>query len=363
MELVSKKIKKHNFFAGPAILPAPVLEEAATAIQDFEGMGLSILEISHRSKQFAAVMDEAEALTRSLLGISDDYAVLFLTGGASSQFYMSAMNLLPQGGKAGFINTGAWSTKAIKEAKLFGEISEIASSADTNFNYIPKGYDIDKDFTYLHLTSNNTIFGTQFQAFPETDVPLVCDMSSDIFSRPLDVNRFGMIYAGAQKNLGPAGVTLAIVRKDMLGKVDRAVPTMLDYNTHIKKQSAFNTPPAYPIYVSMLTMRWLKANGGLSAMEAKNKEKAALIYNEIDENPLFKGTAAKEDRSLMNVTFVLNNEALQDDFLKVCEAEGCVGVKGHRSVGGFRASIYNAMPIESVETLVQVMRRFAEQHA
>ncbi len=363
MEFVSKKIKKHNFFAGPAILPAPVLEEAARAIQDFEGMGLSILEISHRSKQFESVMNEAEELTRSLLGLTDDYAVLFLTGGASSQFYMSAMNLLPQDGKAGYVNTGAWSTKAIKEAKLFGQISEVASSVDTNFNYIPKGYDIDEDFTFLHVTSNNTIFGTQFQSFPETNVPLVCDMSSDIFSRPLDINRFGMIYAGAQKNLGPAGVTLVIIRKDMLGKVDRAIPTMLDYNTHIKKQSAFNTPPAYPIYVSMLTMRWLKANGGLSAMEAKNKEKAALLYKEIDENPLFKGTAAKEDRSLMNVTFVMNQEALQDDFMKACEAEGCVGVKGHRSVGGFRASIYNAMPIESVEVLVQVMRRFAEQHA
>lgn len=363
MELVSKKIKKHNFFAGPAILPAPVLEAAAEAVREFDGMGLSILEISHRSKQFAAVMDEAEALTRELLGLSDDYAVLFLTGGASSQFYMTAMNLLPQNAKAGYVNTGSWSTKAIKEAKLFGEAIEIASSADSNFSYIPKGYEIDKDFTYLHLTSNNTIFGTQYQDFPDTQVPIVCDMSSDIFSRPLDVNRFGVIYAGAQKNLGPAGVTLAIVRKDLLNKVDRAIPTMLDYNTHIKKQSAFNTPPAYPIYVSMLTMRWLKANGGLSAMEAKNKEKAAILYKEIDENPLFKGAAAVEDRSLMNVTFVMENADLEGEFLKACDAAGCVGVKGHRSVGGFRASIYNAMTKESVEVLVDVMKGFAEKYS
>jgi phosphoserine aminotransferase len=363
MELVSKKIKKHNFFAGPAILPATVLEEAAAAVRDFEGMGLSILEISHRSKEFVAVMDEAEALTRELLGLSDDYAVLFLTGGASSQFYMTAMNLLQQDAKAGYVNTGSWSTKAIKEAKLFGNAIEIASSADTNFTYIPKGYDIDGDFTYLHLTSNNTIFGTQYQSFPHTKVPLVCDMSSDIFSRPLEVERFGLIYAGAQKNLGPAGVTLVIVRKDLLGKVDRTIPTMLNYNTHIKKQSSFNTPPAYPIYVSMLTMRWLKENGGLDAMEAKNKEKAAILYKEIDDNPLFKGTAALEDRSLMNVTFVMDNTDLEDDFLKACEAAGCVGIKGHRSVGGFRASIYNALPIESVEVLVDVMKRFAEEHA
>ncbi len=362
MELIDKKIKKHNFFAGPAILPDTVLEQATAATKEFAGMGLSILEISHRSAQFTAVMEEAFQSTRELLGLSDDYEVLFLTGGASSQFFMAAMNLLPQGKKAGYVNTGTWSTKAIKEAKLFGDIQEIASSQDQNFGYIPKGYAIDQDLSYLHLTSNNTIFGTQMHEWPETDVPYICDMSSDIFSRPLDLSKFGMIYAGAQKNLGPAGTTLAIIRKDMLGKVQRAIPTMLDYTTHIKKSSSFNTPPVFPIYVCMLTMRWLKANGGLSAMEARNKEKAALLYKEIDENPLFKGIANQEDRSLMNVTFVLNNADLNDAFLEACGNENCVGIKGHRSVGGFRASIYNAMPIESVQVLVDVMKQFGKTH-
>lgn len=358
MELVSKTIKKHNFSAGPAILPATVITEAAEAAKDFNGMGLSILEISHRSSEFVSVMEEAFSSTRDLLNLSDDYEVLFLTGGASSQFFMAAMNLLPQDGKAGYVNTGTWSTKAIKEAKSFGTISEVASSKDKNFSYVPKGYAIDEDFTYLHLTSNNTIFGTQQHEWPETNVPLVGDMSSDIFSRPIDTSRFGLIYAGAQKNLGPAGTTLVIVRKDILGKVKRDIPTMLDYNTHINKASSFNTPPVYPIYVCMLTMRWLKENGGLSAMEVKNKEKAALLYNEIDTNPLFKGVANTEDRSLMNVTFTLNNPDLEASFLEACNNAGCVGIKGHRSVGGFRASIYNAMPLESVQVLVDVMRDF-----
>jgi len=362
MELVSKQIKKHNFSAGPAILPASVIEEAAAAAKNFNGMGLSILEISHRSPEFVAVIEEAFASTRSLLNLSDDYEVLFLTGGASSQFFMAAMNLLPEDGKAGYVNTGAWSTKAIKEAKQFGSITELASSKDANFNYIPKGYSIDNDLNYLHLTSNNTISGTQYHSWPETDVPFICDMSSEIFSRPIDVSRFGMIYAGAQKNLGPAGTTLVIIRKDMLGKVKRAIPTMLDYNTHINKNSAFNTPPVYPIYVCMLTMRWLKENGGLAAMEQKNKEKAALLYDEIDRNPLFKGTTKVEDRSLMNATFVMNNSDLDGKFLEAATAAGCVGIKGHRSVGGFRASIYNAMPIESVQVLVDVMKDFAESH-
>jgi len=358
MELVNTTVKKHNFFAGPAILPASVLEAAKEAVKDFSGMGLSILEISHRSKEFVAVMDEAFSSTRELLNLNDDYEVLFLTGGASSQFFMSAMNLLPQDGKAGYINTGAWSTKAIKEAKLFGTIEEIASSKDKNFSYIPKGYKVDEDLAYLHLTSNNTISGTQMHEWPDTKVPFLCDMSSDIFSRPIDINRFGMIYAGAQKNLGPAGTTLAIIRKDMLGKIKRQVPTMLDYNTHISKGSSFNTPPVYPIYVCMLTMRWLKANGGVEAMEVKNKEKAAILYNEIDRNSLFKGAAATEDRSLMNVTFVMNNSELEESFLTACTEAGCMGVKGHRSVGGFRASIYNAMPKESVQVLVDVMKDF-----
>ncbi len=361
MELVSKQIKKHNFSAGPAILPASVINEAANAAKDFNGMGLSILEISHRSPEFVQVLDEAVSSTRELLNLNDDYEVLFLTGGASSQFFMTAMNLLPQDGKAAYINTGTWSSKAIKEAKYFGSIEELASSKDQNFSYIPKGYPIADDLNYLHLTSNNTIYGTQYHDWPTTPVPLVCDMSSDIFCRPIDIHKFGLIYAGAQKNLGPAGTTLVIVRKDMLGKVKRDIPTMLDYQTHINKNSSFNTPPVYPIYVCMLTMRWLRANGGLEAMEKKNKEKAALLYGEIDANPLFKGVANTEDRSLMNVTFVMNDNTLESEFLEVCSAEGCVGVKGHRSVGGFRASIYNAMPIESVQVLVDVMKDFAER--
>lgn len=353
-------MKKHNFYAGPAILPQSVMEQASQAAKELDGCGLSILEISHRSKEFAAVMDEIISSTRELLDINDDYEVLFLTGGASSQFYMTAMNLLPSNGKACYVDTGAWSTKALKEAKLFGDVQVIASSKDKNYTYIPKDYNIPADATYLHLTSNNTISGTEYHSWPETKVPFVCDMSSDIFSRPIDMKRFGVIYAGAQKNLGPAGVTLSIVRKDLLNKVDRMIPTMLDYNTHIKKQSTFNTPPAFPIYVSMLTMRWLKENGGVAAMQGKNEEKAAILYKEIDDNPLFEGTAAKEDRSLMNVTFLLKDSDLESAFLDACAEANCVGVKGHRSVGGFRASIYNAMPKESVQVLVDVMKDFAK---
>lgn len=357
-------MKKHNFYAGPAILPASVMAEAAKAVVDFEGIGLSILEISHRSKEVVAVLDEAQSLVKELLGLSDDYAVLFLTGGASSQFFTVAHNLLTADKKAAYVDTGSWSTKAIKEAKAFGQIDVLASSKDKNFSYIPKGYDIPSDLTYLHITSNNTIFGTQMQQFPDTKVPLVCDMSSDIFSRPLDTERFGIIYAGAQKNLGPAGVTLAIIRKDILEMTQRELPTMLNYNTHFQKNSSFNTPPVFPIYVSMLTLRWLKANGGLAAMQAKNEDKAGLLYDEIDTNPLFKGVAAKEDRSLMNVTFVMaeGKEDLAEEFLADCTAAGCIGVKGHRSVGGFRASIYNAMPREGVETLVGAMKAFAAKH-
>ncbi len=355
-------MKKHNFYAGPAILPKEVIRQASKAAINFNDSGLSILEISHRSPGFTAVMEEAESLTRELLGINDDYAVLFLTGGASSQFYMSAMNLLAADGKACYVDTGAWSTKAVKEAKHFGNVEVIASSKDKNYNYIPKRYKVPTDATYLHLTSNNTIFGTAHNWWPDTDVPFVCDMSSDIFSRPLDINRFGMIYAGAQKNLGPAGVTLVIIRKDMLGKVDRAIPTMLDYNTHITKGSAFNTPPVFPIYVSMLTMRWIKAKGGVAEMAKKNKSKGGLLYREIESNPLFKGTAAKKDRSLMNVTFLLEKPELEAEFLAMCAAAGCVGVKGHRSVGGFRASIYNAMPRASVKVLTEVMQDLAKKH-
>ena len=353
-------MKKHNFYAGPAILPQSVMEQASQATKDLNGCGLSILEISHRSKEFSAVMDEIISSTRELLDINEDYEVLFLTGGASSQFYMTAMNLLPSGGKACYVDTGTWSTKALKEAKLFGNVEVLASSKDKNYNYIPKDYKIPTDATYLHLTSNNTIFGTEYHAWPDTDVPFICDMSSDIFSRPIDMKKFGVIYAGAQKNLGPAGVTLCIVRKDLLNKVDRSIPTMLDYNTHIKKQSTFNTPPAFPIYVSMLTMRWIKENGGVAGMQKKNEDKAAILYKEIDNNPLFEGAAAKEDRSLMNVTFLLKDSDLEAPFLEACAEAGCVGVKGHRSVGGFRASIYNAMPKESVQVLVDVMKDFGK---
>ncbi|MEL6866374.1 MAG: 3-phosphoserine/phosphohydroxythreonine transaminase [Bacteroidota bacterium] len=353
-------MKKHNFSAGPAILPASVLKQASEAAYDFNGMGLSILEISHRSAEFKAVLEEANALVSELLGLSDDYAVLFLTGGASSQFYMTAMNLLNEQDKACFVDTGSWSTKAIKEAKLFGQVEVLASSKESNFTYIPKDYTVPQDASYLHLTSNNTIFGTQYHQWPETKVPFVCDMSSDIFSRPIEnIERFNLIYAGAQKNLGPAGTTLVIVRKDILGKVNRQIPTMLNYETHIAKDSAFNTPPVYPIYVCMLTMRWIKEMGGLTAMATHNKEKAALVYDEIDRNPLFEGTASREDRSLMNATFVMTNPDLEAAFLEAASEAGCVGVKGHRSVGGFRASIYNAMPKASVHQLVEVMQQFS----
>ena len=356
------KIKKHNFYAGPAILPATVLEQAAKAVTNFADMGLSILEISHRSPQFSAVLDEATSLTKELLNLSDEFEVLFLTGGASSQFFMAAMNLLDQDGLACYVDTGTWSTKAIKEAKHFGHIEVIASSADRNYNYIPKNYEVPANAAYLHLTSNNTIYGTQFHSWPKTAVPYVCDMSSDIFSRVIDSKKFGMIYAGAQKNMGPAGTSLVIIRKDMLGKVARTIPTMLDYHTHIKKNSAFNTPPVYPIYVSLLTMRWIKENGGVAAMEKRNEKKAQLLYNEIDTNPFFNGVAEKEDRSLMNVTFTMTNKDLETPFMEMATEAACVGIKGHRSVGGFRASIYNAMPYESVEVLVNTMKQFAEKY-
>jgi phosphoserine aminotransferase len=349
-------MKTINFYAGPAILAHEVLQEAQAAIGDFQGMGLSILEISHRSKQFVEVMDEAQARVKSLLSLSDDYAVLFLTGGASSQFYMSAMNLLDEGQSAGYLDTGAWSTKAIKEAKLFGNIDVVASSKDKNFSYIPKGYKINNEYKYLHLTSNNTIYGTQIHDYPETDVRLVCDMSSDIFSRRVDVNRYDLIYAGAQKNLGPAGTTLVIVKKDILNKVNRALPSMLNYQTHIDKGSSFNTPPVYAIYVSMLSLRWLENNGGISSIQKRNEEKAAILYNEIDRNGLFQGSAAKEDRSLMNVCFLPKIEDHKDAFIEKAAKAGCVGIAGHRSVGGFRASIYNAMTKEGVQRLVDVMK-------
>ncbi len=358
-------MKKHNFYAGPAILPAAVLEEAACAVSNLNDTGLSILEISHRSAEFISILAEAESLVREILDVDDSYAVLFLSGGASSQFFMAPMNLLNEDQKAVYLDTGSWSAKAIKEAKLFGKIEVLASSKDKNYTYIPKDFEIPSDARYAYLTSNNTIFGTQYHKLPQTDVPFVCDMSSDVFSRPIDLNRFDLIFAGAQKNMGPAGVALVIVKKEILGKVDRAIPTMLNYETHIAKGSSFNTPPVFPIYASMLTLRWIKKQGGLAVMAKRNREKAQLLYDEIDANPLFVGAAAKEDRSLMNVTFVMakGKEHLQDDFLAEADAAGCVGVKGHRSVGGFRASIYNAMPIEGVQTLADAMQNFAKKHA
>lgn len=349
-------MKKHNFYAGPAILPQSVMAKASEAAKDFNGMGLSIMEISHRSKPIVEVMENAESYVRQLYNLSDDYAVLFLTGGASSQFYMTAMNCAGENDSVGYVNTGTWSKKAIKEANKFSNVIELASSEDKNFNYIPKNYEIPSELKYLHLTGNNTIFGTQTKEWVDCNCPIVCDMSSDIFSRPIPVDKFGLIYAGAQKNVGLAGTTLVIVRKDMLDQVERDIPTMLDYKTHITKKSAFNTPPVFSIYVTMLNLEWILEHGGVDAMEKRNEAKAKLLYDEIDSNPLFKGTTAIEDRSPMNATFLLNNTELEASFLDKCEQAGIVGIKGHRSVGGFRASMYNAMEIESVQTLVSVMQ-------
>ncbi|PKV51490.1 phosphoserine aminotransferase [Aquimarina sp. MAR_2010_214] len=347
-------MKKHNFSAGPCILPQEVFKEASQAVLDFNNSGLSILEISHRSKDFVDVMEEARSLALELLGLEGKgYKALFLQGGASSQFLMTAYNLLQS--KAGYLNTGAWSDKAIKEAKLFGDVIEVASSKDSNFNFIPKGYDIPKGLDYLHLTSNNTIYGTQLKDFPSTDAPLVCDMSSDIFSRQLDFSKFSLIYAGAQKNMGPAGTTLVVIKEDILGKIERKIPSILDYQVHISKASMFNTPPVYPVYVSMLTLRWLKKLGGIAAIEELNEKKAKLIYSEIDVNPLFEGFAAKEDRSDMNATFTLVNEDLKETFDTMWKEAGINGINGHRSIGGYRASMYNALSLDSVAALVDIM--------
>ena len=354
-------MKIHNFSAGPSILPQSVFEKAAQGVLNLDNSGLSILEISHRSKDFIAIHEHAKNLVKELLQVPDSHQILFLSGGASSQFFMVPLNCLPQNGKAAYVDTGSWSSKAIKEAKRYGQIEMLASSKENGYKHIPKGYSIPNDAAYLHLTSNNTIFGTQFQSFPECDIPIVCDMSSDIFSRPVDVSRFGIIYAGAQKNMGPAGVTLVIVREDMLGKVDRDIPSMLDYRVHITGDSMYNTPPVFPIYVSMLTLEWLKENGGVTAIQQRNKEKAGILYAEIERNSLFSGVAEPEDRSLMNVTFLVNNPEHEKPFLEMCKAAGCDGVKGHRSVGGFRASIYNAMPREGVEALIAAMQQFEKQ--
>jgi len=347
-------MKKHNFSAGPCILPEEVFEKASQAVLNFNDEGLSILEISHRSKAFVDVMENARTLALELLGLEGKgYKALFLQGGASTQFLMAAMNLLEK--KAAYLNTGTWSEKAIAEAKLYGEVLEVGSSKDANFNYIPKGFDVPKDADYFHCTSNNTIFGTQIKQFPSSPIPLVCDMSSDIFSRSLDFSKFDLIYAGAQKNMGPAGTTLVVVKEEVLGKVTRQIPSMLDYQTHISKGSMYNTPPVFAVYVSMLTLQWLKGLGGIAAIEKENEKKAQLIYSEIDLNPLFKGFAEKGDRSLMNATFTLENQNLKETFETMVKEANINGINGHRSVGGYRASMYNAMPLNSVGVLVDVM--------
>ena len=354
MEAKSTVMKKHNFSAGPCILPQEVFLKASEAIMDFNGSGLSLIEISHRSKEFVAVMEKARSLALELLGLEGKgYQALFLQGGASMEFLMVAYNLLET--KAGYLNTGTWSDKSIKEAKLFGEIVEVGSSKDENYNYIPKGYSVPNGLDYLHLTSNNTIFGTQVKKFPATDSPLVCDMSSDIFSRQLDFSKFDLIYAGAQKNMGPAGTTLVVIKEDVLGKVSRKIPSMLDYKVHISKDSMFNTPPVFAVYTSMLTLEWLKNLGGIPAIEEINDKKAQLIYSEIDLNPVFDGYAKKEDRSNMNATFNLTNDKLKEEFDALLKEAGINGLNGHRSVGGYRASMYNALSLESVGILVDVM--------
>ena len=347
-------MKIHNFSAGPSILPQEVLIKASEAVIDFNNKGLSLLEISHRSKDFVDVMENARALALELLGLEGKgYKALFLQGGASMQFVMVAQNLLEK--RAGYLNTGTWSTNAIKEAKVYDDIYEVASSKDAGFNYIPKGYSIPEDYDYFHCTSNNTIFGTQMKQFPKSPIPMVCDMSSDIFSRQLDFSKFGLIYAGAQKNMGAAGTTLVVVKEDILGKVSRKMPSIMDYKEHIDKGSMFNTPPVYAVYTSMLTLEWLKNLGGIKAIEKINEMKSRVLYSEIDLNPLFKGYAAKEDRSMMNATFTLVNDNLKETFETMIKEAGISGLNGHRSVGGYRASIYNAMPLDSVKALVEVM--------
>jgi phosphoserine aminotransferase len=351
--------KIHNFSAGPAILPQSAIDASIQALQNFAGTGLSLIEVSHRSKEYEAVVAEATQLVKDILKIGDDYAVVFLQGGASLQFDMIPMNFLGEGETAAYTNTGVWAGRSIKEAKLFGNVNVVASSEDKNFSYIPKGYSIPKDAKYFHYTTNNTIFGTETFDIPETNgVPLVCDMSSDIFSRPFDANKFDMIYAGAQKNMGPAGTTLVIIKKSFLEKqVTKKLPTMLDYAVHIENGSMYNTPSVFAIFVCMHTLRWIKEIG-LEAMEIRNKVKADLLYSEIDRNTLFEGIVAKEDRSRMNVNFVLTNKEYEAEFLKFCDAKNLSGLKGHRSVGGLRASLYNALPIESVQVLVDAMKEF-----
>ncbi len=355
-------MQHHNFGAGPCILPKEVFEEAAQAVLSWGNTGLSILEISHRTPEFEAVVAEACSLIKELMNVPENYKVIFVQGGASQQFGMVPMNLLNENETAAYLDTGVWANKAIKEAKLFGNVNVVASSKDSNYTFIPKEFNIPTDSKYFHCTSNNTIYGTQLKSFPKTSVPMVCDMSSDIMSREVNVADFDLIYAGAQKNIGPAGSTVVIINEEILGKVDRKITAMLDYKIHIEGESMYNTPPVFAIYVAMLNLRWLKKQGGVKEMERRNDAKAALLYSEIDRNSLFKGTCAVEDRSHMNVCLVMNDASLEKEFLKVAEAAGCIGLKGHRSVGGFRASMYNALPIESVQVLVDVMKEFEKNN-
>ena len=355
-------MKKYNFGAGPSILPACVMEATAAACLDFNGMGLSLMEISHRTKEFQAVMDEAQALFKELLAIPEGYSVVFLGGGASLEFAMVPMNFLEK--KAAYLNTGVWAKKAIKEAKAFGEVAIVASSEADNFTYVPKDFEIPADADYLHITTNNTIYGTELRTDLDSPIPVIADMSSDIFSRPIDVSKYGMIYGGAQKNLSMSGVTFVIVKDELLGKVSRHIPTMLDYKTHVSKGSMFNTPPVVPIYCAMQTLRWIKSEGGVAEMARRAEERAALLYAEIDRNKLFRGTAQQDSRSLMNICFVMNEDykELEQEFLQFAQQRGIVGIKGHRDVGGFRASCYNAMPLEGVKELVKVMQEFEATH-
>jgi phosphoserine aminotransferase len=355
-------MKKHNYSAGPCILPQEVFQKSAEAILDFNNSGLSLLEISHRSKDFVAVMDEARDLALELLDLKGKgYQALFLHGGASLEFLMVPYNLMKVEGKAAYLDTGTWASAAIKEAKLFGDVTVVASSKDENYSYIPKGFAVPSDVDYFHCTSNNTIFGTQIKEFPNVSVPMVCDMSSDIFSRVLDFSKFDIIYAGAQKNMGPAGTTLVVIKEEILGKSGRVIPSMLDYEKHIKAESMYNTPAVLPVYASLLTLQWLKKIGGIAAVEKLNQAKANLLYTEIDRNPYFKGAAKVEDRSNMNVVFLLDNEEHTELFDSMWKAAGISGLPGHRSVGGYRASMYNALPIESVQVLVDVMKDFESQ--
>jgi phosphoserine aminotransferase len=355
--------KPHNFSAGPGILPEEVLKQASDACINFDNLNLSLLEISHRSKNYEKVIDESHAIIKELFEVGDDYDVMYLGGGASLQFAMVPYNLLTDKGYAAYVNTGVWASKAIKEAKILGNTKVIASSEDKNFNYIPKGYDIPTDADYLHITSNNTIFGTQLKEFPKTNIPIVCDMSSDIFSRKVNAKDFTLIYAGAQKNMGPAGSTMVMVKKGALGKTGRKMLSMLDYQVHIKGGSMYNTPPVFPIYVTLLTLRWLKKNGGVAWIEKINQQKADLLYNEIDRNTLFVGTTAKEDRSNMNACFLTTKPELEAEFDKLWKDANISGIRGHRDVGGYRASMYNALPLDSVKVLVDVMKEFEKKFA